>query len=169
MAKITSEEGFVLEFELLPRSKEDIFEKYFPVRCSLMYQNKPILNEDILRRDSDYSRSGFPGGFVGEEIDSFSLIEDLEYVRDNRKSRIWTSFPHEDLEVAIYPGLFPYIGEHDSEYFTFMFYPCGCRFKDVNVCSRSPVCFVMSPDLNEYNKFIEDLKKEYEQLKSLNV
>lgn len=168
MAKITTEEGFVLEFELLPRSKEDIIQKYFPIRCSLMFKDKSVLNEEIIRRDSDYSRRGFPGGFVGEEIEHFTLIEDLEYVRDNKRRKVWTSFPHEDLAVAIYPGLFPYIDEPDSECFTVMFYPCGCRFRDVNICSGAPVCFVMTPDLDEYNKFIEDLKKEYEQLKRLN-
>lgn len=165
MAKLTTEEGFVLEFELLPRSKEDIVEKYFPARCSLMYQDKPVLNEEILRRDSDYSRKGTSGGFVGEEKENFTFIEDMEYVRDKKSMKVWSSWPHEDLEVAIYPGLFPYVDEPDSEHFTLMFYPCGCRFKDVNVCCRAPVCFVMTPKFDEYNAFIEALKKEYEGVK----
>lgn len=149
MAKLTDENGFVLYFELLQPDTSDPEHTYYPMRFTLLLNNEPVLNEKVLRRDCEYSCKGFPGGFAGEEIDNFSLIKDLEEVYKSKKMKLWSAFPHEDIEIAIYPGLFPYLDEENKEYFTLIFSPCLCRFKDVNICGISPISFIMTPSEKE--------------------
>ena len=159
MAKLKSE-NLELEFKLLECHKYDLMEYDF--RCTLTWKGIPVLNDKAFKRSSSYWKKGSDGGIIGEEMDSFSLITELEEAVKTKEMRIWESWPDPDMCVAIYPNrCFPDLITPDQEYHTIIFSPDVYQFRDMDCYSGyEGVSFVMTPTEEMLIQFINDLKKE---------
>lgn len=163
MAKLFSED---LELEFLLCGCYDYHPIQIEFKVTLKWKGIPILNENAMKRGTDYWNKGAVGGIVGEEIDNFTLIKDLEEALNNKTTKIWESWPDPDMCISIYPEtLFPYLNEKDEEYNTIIISPDTYQLKDCSAYNGyEGISFVLTPDNTNLQNFINDLKKEYSDL-----
>ena len=164
MAKLKSEE-LELEFEFL--SYEDYSPVEYTFKCTLRWKGIPLLTERAMKRGTSYWDKGKEGGIVGSEMVGFTLINDLENALKTKSVKIWEAWPDPNMCVSIYPArCFPNLDEETSEYNTIIVSPTTYQFEG-NECysGYEGVSFVMTPKTQELKDFIEDLKRELEDIK----
>ena len=154
MSKIVNN-NFSIDFSLVNIDKSDLSHHYYQIKMAAFWCGNPVVNDKILNHC-----------ISGEEIDDFTLIQYLEEARQTKEPKFWDSFPHGDLSVAIYPEtVFPFFDKKDKKHYVLIFTFDESQLCNQSICSPSPITFSMNLSLEEYDKFIEDLKKEYIAIK----
>ena len=157
-----------LELEFIPMKFHDWGTwPEWSFKVCLKWKGTPVLNEKVMKRYGDYWSMGKEGGVVASEQDKLLLLEDFDACIKDKKSRIWESHPDPDMSVSIFPDrAFPYLDEIEAGVYTIIISPDSYQFKDTNCyMDYSGVSFVMVVDNLEFENFVSELKKEFEQLK----
>jgi len=163
LAKLISND-LILEFNFL--GCYDYQPVEFEFKVSLFWKGIPLLNEKAMKRWSTYWRKGKEGGLVAEEMDNFTLIDDLEKAIETNTLQVWESWPDPDMCISIYPNrCFPYLDEEDPEYNTIIVSPDMYQFKESDAYGGyEGVSFIMTPDKDAFLKFVNELKDEYKKI-----
>ena len=163
MAKLISED---LELEFLFTGCYDYNPIEYDFKVTLKWKGVPLLNEKAMKRGTSYWDTGIEGGIIAEEMDNFTLISDFEKSMETKTPQIWEAWPDPDMCISIYPErCFPYLDKIDSEYCTIIVSPDIYQFNDCDAyCGYEGVSFIMTPNINDFKKFIEELKIEFNEI-----
>ena len=136
-------------------------------KVCLKWKGIPVPNEKAMNPHATFSSMGEQGGVVASEQDKFVLLEDVDGCIKDNKTSIWESHPDPDMSVSIFPDrAFPYLEEVEVGVYSIIISPDAYQFKDTDCyMGYSGVSFVMVVEKLEFEKFVSDLKKEFEQLK----
>jgi hypothetical protein len=85
---------------------------YIKYKLCFLWRDEPIINEEVLKRGTEY-RSNLPkGGFVADEFRQDYFVPFLRRILENDKADYWQSLDP-DIVVAIYPDeYFPFLKSH---------------------------------------------------------
>ena len=76
------------------------------------WENEPIINDNLLKRDGEYWGSRKTGSFLANEDDKDTLIDTISKVLETNEPEYWEPIDP-DIIVAIYPGMFfPFLKSH---------------------------------------------------------
>ncbi len=85
---------------------------YIEYRYTLCWQDEPIVNDDVLKRDNDYWDKRPKGWFLADEFRQDRFVPFLRRILEEDKADYWESLDP-DVMVAIYPdGYFPFLKSH---------------------------------------------------------
>lgn len=163
MAKLVDDDGFSLNLELVSYNVYEIRDLQF--KMTPMWKGKPILNESILKRGTSYWNIGKKGGLVGEEIDGFYLLNDLEQCLIDGKPFTYESWPDPDFNISVYPNVcFPEITCSCEDNWAIVFSTDTYQLKGDHCYSGNGIAFYMNVSKEKIKRFTEELRSEYDAL-----
>lgn len=85
---------------------------YILYHLSLLWQGEPVLNDDIIFRESEYRKVKPKGGCIADEYREDRFVPFLRKILETDEADYWESLDP-DVTVAIYPDeLFPFLKSH---------------------------------------------------------
>lgn len=148
------------------------------------WKGKIIVNDNILKRTSEFwSRRGY-GTFLANDYERDYLIEIIRNAINTNKPECWEPM-EPDAKIAIYPGrFFPFLktpynlfeemeemrrekeaqGKQDDDLFTVIAFIDSYNFKDSNSYSAEGISLHLIVKRQDLENFATDLKMEYDDL-----
>lgn len=180
MAKLQSGD---LNLEIVFNSFEA---EWIAYEIRFFWKDEIIVNDNILKRDGEWSSKRRYGTFLANDYEYDRLIEFLKKVLDTNEPDYWEPV-EPDVLIAIYPGMFfPFIkspwiaidgrelkqiekdiqekGKSPDDLFTVITFIDTYNFKNSDAYSGQGVSLHMIVKRIDLDKFVTDLETEYKNL-----
>lgn len=144
-------------------------------RCTFRWQETHLLNDRILRRDSDYRKERPEGSLLALDDKKDTLIPLLQSVLKTNRPNYWEPI-EPDIMIGVYPEMyfpflkgqervFPEAGKKPSEenpFITLIVFADTRNFAGGDTYGPNGISLHMTVRRDALEAFVEELKREYE-------
>jgi len=155
-------------------------EEWVQYEIRFLWQNEPIVNDALLKRQTEYWRKRKIGAFKANQYREDDLIATIEKVLISNEADYWEPL-EPDVTIGIYPGrYFPFVhvntlqeqkieidSDSKDDVITIIVAVDMYNFQGSEAYYGESIALIMIPTRQALETFISELKQEYLQLKSL--
>ncbi len=125
-------------------------DEWIAYEISFLWKNKPIINEDILKKDRWWNKRKY-GTFLANDYGKDSLIETIKKSIETSKNEYWEPI-EPDAKISIYP---------EDDLFTIIVLINTYNFEDCSIYSSDGISLHLSVEKTDLEKFVTELEEEY--------